>query len=76
MGMVFETVSICPASVSQEVIEMHQTKGEKGAVLTIPDECDSEMTTAVRERAAFLRGGMIIKTTKLHGKLLNCMRGL
>jgi hypothetical protein len=72
MGMVFQSVSICPESMCQEVVEMHKTKGEKVAVLTIPDECDGEMTAALRERAAFLSGGMIIQTTnKLHGKILH-----
>jgi hypothetical protein len=67
MGMVAESVVACPESMYQVIHEEQQAKGEKGVVLTIPDECDGKMVAHARERAAFLTGCMSIASTKFRG---------
>jgi hypothetical protein len=73
MGMVSESVALCPESASHVVGEMHRAMGERRLILTIPDECDAEMVACLQDRAAFLTGKMSITTTEFRGRTVRSM---
>jgi hypothetical protein len=76
MGMIVENGILCPESASGDVKALQRLQGEERVILTLPDEVDKAMGTALEDRAAFLKQGVTIRKTRVNGGTLQSMSGL
>ncbi|GIC87413.1 uncharacterized protein Aud_003797 [Aspergillus udagawae] len=76
MGMIVETAILCPESAYEEVKKLQQAQRLEGVILTHPDKVDAAMSAALMNRAAFLRQGVRIRTTRIGGRTIQSMSGM
>jgi hypothetical protein len=74
MGIIADEPILCQEAIYQDVLEMHQAKGKKGVIFTVPDELDEVMVARLAERAEYLIGKMTIIRSKYQGKTIKFIR--
>ncbi|KAJ5797887.1 uncharacterized protein N7503_007183 [Penicillium pulvis] len=67
MGMVVENAILCSESNYELVKKSHEEMGEKGVILTHPDEQDEGISEDIKERSQFLGGLVRIRKTEVQG---------
>jgi hypothetical protein len=76
MGMIVETGRLCPESVYEDVKELQRAQGQEGVILRHPDNVDAGMGAALKDRAAFLRQGVKVRTTRIGGGTIQSLSGM
>ncbi|KAJ6156347.1 hypothetical protein N7497_005232 [Penicillium chrysogenum] len=73
MGMVVESAILCSESNYELVKKVWEERGEKGIVLTHPDEQDQAVDKGIIERSLFLGAPVRIRKTDIQGVTLKEM---
>ncbi|KAL2017235.1 hypothetical protein VTK56DRAFT_2394 [Thermocarpiscus australiensis] len=75
VGMVADSVLLCPESLEEETRLIHQRDGGQGVILTIPDAHDEAMRRHLEDRAGILDVGSRKRITRHRGRYIASFSG-